>query len=70
MSGWLPNSLQLAAVTEPPYWILTASATLELTVLLMYCRSALWTSWACSGVAVLPVPMAHTGSYAITTLVL
>lgn len=27
------------------------------------------TSWAWTGVATLPVPMAHTGSYASTTLV-
>jgi hypothetical protein len=26
-----------------------------------------WTSCACTGVATLPVPMVHTGSYAITT---
>jgi hypothetical protein len=28
---------------------------------------ALWVSWACAGDAVTPVPIAHTGSYAITT---
>ena len=30
-------------------------------------RMAAWTSWACSGVATFPVPIAQTGSYAITT---
>ena len=30
-------------------------------------RSAACTSCACAGVATLPVPIAHTGSYAITT---
>ena len=29
-------------------------------------RNNACTAWACSGVAVLPVPMAHTGSYATT----
>mmetsp|Transcript_20289 Transcript_20289/g.34992 ORF Transcript_20289/g.34992 Transcript_20289/m.34992 type:complete len:218 (-) Transcript_20289:124-777(-) len=42
-------------------------ATSWLTVLASQARKFLCTSWACSGVATFPVPIAHTGSYAITT---
>lgn len=43
-------------------------ATSAETLFLSQSRSAACTSWACSGVATLPVPIAHTGSYAMTTL--
>lgn len=68
ISGCPASSLQLAPVTEPPYWIRIFSATCGLTFLSNQPRRALCTSCACSGVAVFPVPMAQTGSYATTTL--
>jgi len=43
-------------------------ATSAETLFLSQSRRATCTSWACSGEATLPVPMAHTGSYAITML--
>lgn len=41
-------------------------ATSSDTFFLSQSRTDTWTSWACWGVATLPVPMAQTGSYAIT----
>lgn len=43
-------------------------ATSAETLFLSQSRRAACTSWACSGVATLPVPIAQTGSYAMTTL--
>lgn len=43
-------------------------ATSADTFLASQSRTATCTSWACSGEATLPVPIAHTGSYAITML--
>lgn len=45
------------------------AATSSLTSFASQARMFLWTSCACSGEAVFPVPMAQTGSYAMTTLV-
>jgi hypothetical protein len=45
------------------------AATAGDTLLCSHDRSLACTSCACAGVATLPVPMAHTGSYATTTLV-
>ena len=47
----------------PPYCILTDSGT---PFCLNHALNCPCTSWAWSGVAVTPVPIAHTGSYAIT----
>jgi hypothetical protein len=44
------------------------AATAGLTLLCSQPRSFACTSCACAGVATLPVPIAHTGSYATTTL--
>jgi hypothetical protein len=43
-----------------------ASATDWEIALARNLRTSAWASWACSGVATLPVPIAQTGSYAIT----
>ena len=56
MSSHIARFLQLAAVTEPPYKILVLLATLLDTFFSNHFLQAAWTSWACSGVAVLPVP--------------
>lgn len=42
------------------------SATEDETSLARKARMSAWASWACAEVATLPVPMAQTGSYAIT----
>src|SRR5438105_8269387 len=57
-SGWAKIAAAFCAFTLPPYRIRVSEETLVL-------RKAC-TAWACSGVAVLPVPIAHTGSYART----
>ncbi len=48
--------------------IRTDSATAAETFVFSHERSTACTSWAWAGDAVLPVPMAHTGSYATTIL--
>ena len=48
--------------------ILVSSAAAVLTSSASHFLMAAWTSCACSVVATLPVPMAHTGSYAMTIL--
>mmetsp|Transcript_10388 Transcript_10388/g.44192 ORF Transcript_10388/g.44192 Transcript_10388/m.44192 type:complete len:305 (-) Transcript_10388:182-1096(-) len=68
MSSCFASSSQFPAFTEPPYWMRTADATAGDTALAMNARMPACTSCACSGVATFPVPMAHTGSYAMTTL--
>jgi hypothetical protein len=61
MSGWDRRVAALSGVTLPPYWMRMASATGPRNsgsrLRMKWC-----TVWACSGVAVSPVPMAHTGS--------
>jgi len=58
ISGCLASSLQFFSFTEPPYKMRVLSATEEETVVDRNLRIAAWTSWACSVVATLPVPMA------------
>jgi hypothetical protein len=67
-SGCCASSLAFLSVTLPPYKILVSSAAFSDTFSLSQARMAAWTSWACAVVATFPVPMAHTGSYAITIL--
>mmetsp|Transcript_9087 Transcript_9087/g.21395 ORF Transcript_9087/g.21395 Transcript_9087/m.21395 type:complete len:230 (+) Transcript_9087:111-800(+) len=67
MSGWAERSGAFLALAEPPYWMRISSAVFSSTLALIQSRMALCVSCACSGEAVTPVPMAHTGSYAITT---
>mmetsp|Transcript_45022 Transcript_45022/g.101648 ORF Transcript_45022/g.101648 Transcript_45022/m.101648 type:complete len:206 (+) Transcript_45022:360-977(+) len=67
MSGHAESSGALAAFADPPYWMRISSAVFWSTAPAIQSRMALCVSWACSGEAVTPVPMAHTGSYAITT---
>mmetsp|Transcript_627 Transcript_627/g.1293 ORF Transcript_627/g.1293 Transcript_627/m.1293 type:complete len:233 (-) Transcript_627:108-806(-) len=67
MSGHADRSGAFLALAEPPYWMRTSSAVLASTLVAIHSRIALCVSCACSGVAVTPVPMAHTGSYAITS---
>merc|ERR1719254_305024 len=54
--------LREAPPMRPPYWMRTAAATSGLTFSDIHARMFAWVSWAISGVAVRPVPMAHTGS--------
>jgi hypothetical protein len=50
--------LQFFSDTLPPYKMRVLSAASLETSFLSHSRSAAWTSWACSVVATLPVPMA------------
>jgi hypothetical protein len=68
ISGHAISSSTVSGLTLPPYWIITFSATSLPYVLVNQARIAPWTDWAISGVADNPVPIAHTGSYAITVL--
>ena len=52
----------LAALTDPPYRMRSAAAASSPEVSPILARIAAHTSWASSGVATSPVPMAHTGS--------
>ena len=53
----------LAAFTEPPYRMRSAVGGVAVrAVSATRARIAAQTSWASSGVATSPVPMAHTGS--------
>jgi len=45
-----------------------SAATAAETLSAIHWRSHACTSWAMAGEATLPVPMAHTGSYATATL--
>ena len=62
ISGCSNNAFKPSGLTDPPYWILTWSATScpynSATTERIYPQ----TSWAISFVAVFPVPIAHTGS--------
>mmetsp|Transcript_30792 Transcript_30792/g.43111 ORF Transcript_30792/g.43111 Transcript_30792/m.43111 type:complete len:203 (-) Transcript_30792:560-1168(-) len=66
ISVWPFNSFAFSGLTEPPYTILMLSAISWPTAFETHLRMYEWTSCAWSGVAVLPVPIAQTGSYAIT----
>src|SRR5574340_123524 len=61
ISGMENNSAAFDAFTLPPYWITSLSATAGSRAAILP-RIKAWTACACSGVAVLPVPIAHTGS--------
>ena len=60
-SGIENSSAALLAFTLPPYKMRVAPAILASRTPIR-ARMAAWTSWACSGVAVRPVPIAQTGS--------
>ena len=62
MSGFERRPAALAPFMEPPYWMRVAFAMAGDTFVASHARIDACTSWACSGVAVLPVPMAQTGS--------
>src|SRR6266446_4396582 len=62
MSGWPSRSAAFSGFTDPPYWIRTASATAGPASSRRRPRICACTSCACAVVAVLPVPMAQTGS--------
>lgn len=66
MSGFAMISATLPDFTEPPYWMRTWSATSWEYSSASRARIAAQTSWASSEPQTLPVPMAQTGSYAIT----
>jgi hypothetical protein len=66
MSRHDASATQLFDLTEPPYSMRTLSATSALALCLMRLRMSACVVCAISGVAVLPVPMAQTGSYAST----
>merc|ERR1719253_1735385 len=68
MSGHAESLGAFLALAEPPYWMRMFSAHSALTLVLSQSRSSLCVSCACSAEAETPVPMAHTGSYAMTTL--
>ena len=61
-SGCASSSAALPAFMEPPYWITTSSAQSQLYSDAIVFRIRAQTSFACSAVAVRPVPMAQTGS--------
>ena len=62
MSGQARNNSAFAGFMEPPYRMRMASAASCPTRSATVERMAEAICWACSGVAVWPVPMAHTGS--------
>ncbi|CAM5734664.1 hypothetical protein SBADM41S_12007 [Streptomyces badius] len=61
-SGCVMIAATLPDLTEPPYWMRTASASSCEYSSARRRRIAPQTSWASSGVATSPVPMAQTGS--------
>ena len=56
MSGFERRPAALAPFMEPPYWMRVAFAMAGDTLAASHARIDACTSWACSGVAVLPVP--------------
>ena len=62
MSLWAKSSFALDGLQEPPYRIVTSSARALPNFSARTLRMKAWISSACSAVAVLPVPMAQTGS--------
>lgn len=62
ISACLLSSLQFFSLTLPPYRMRVSLAALSSTFSFSHLRMAAWTSWACSVVATLPVPMAQMGS--------
>mmetsp|Transcript_51155 Transcript_51155/g.102583 ORF Transcript_51155/g.102583 Transcript_51155/m.102583 type:complete len:258 (+) Transcript_51155:150-923(+) len=67
MSGHAIKASTLPGATLPPYCTRTAAATAGPNMPERCSRMKACTSWAPSGVAVRPVPMAQTGSYAMVT---
>src|SRR5262245_56990348 len=67
-SGWANISAAFWALQDPPYKMVVESATDLPYFLATSTRMAWCISWACALVAVLPVPMAQMGSYAMITL--
>jgi len=61
-SGLEKISSAFAGFTLPPYSIETPLATSSPYLLASVCLINACMSWACSGLAVSPVPMAQTGS--------
>src|SRR5690606_2677447 len=66
ISGWAIKGPMLSGLTLPPYKIRTAAAAAPDTTSATVARISPMTRLASSGVACSPVPMAHTGSYAMT----
>jgi len=62
MSGIAMSASTLSGLTLPPYNIRIWFATVLLKRFTSLCRMNAWASWACSVVAVRPVPIAQTGS--------
>ena len=67
MSGWAMRSAALDALTDPPYWTRIDAAASRPNSSPTCRRMRPHTSWASSGEAVRPVPMAQMGSYAMTS---
>mmetsp|Transcript_141994 Transcript_141994/g.453948 ORF Transcript_141994/g.453948 Transcript_141994/m.453948 type:complete len:202 (+) Transcript_141994:203-808(+) len=67
MSGQAESSGAFFAFAEPPYWMRMPAAHSSLTLAAIHLRISACVSCACSAVAVTPVPIAQTGSYAMTT---
>src|SRR6185437_15859958 len=61
-SGWTSRPAAFSGFIEPPYWMRTASAAWSPWSSRIRPRMKACASWASSGVAVRPVPIAHTGS--------
>ena len=64
--GLAKSAFELAGFTEPPYIMRSAFAISSPSLPAIHCLRFACTSSACSGVAVSPVPIAQTGSYATT----
>ena len=60
-SGCAMIAAMLDAFTDPPYWMRTAAPASAPNLPVSRARIAAQTSWASSGVAVRPVPIAQTG---------
>ena len=69
-SGWASSSAAFLAFIEPPYWMVMPRAARAPYFSRRQSRIAPQTSPACSAVAVLPVPIAQIGSYAMTTFLI
>ena len=61
-SGWAIKPAAVDDFTEPPYWMRVRAAKSLPSKSARRKRISACTSWACSGVATRPVPIAHTGS--------
>src|SRR4051812_14980662 len=61
-SGCDSSPAALSALTLPPYWMRISCAACSPTCPVRSTRMSACASWAICGVAVRPVPIAHTGS--------